>query len=206
MNEPDPELFRRARNGDSDAFGQLLDETSRDLARTFRHRVPARLSSKVDIDDVVQSACRETLERGTRLELVHPAGFRRYVEIVAERRLNRALRHFATEKRSIDREQMINPIVGDSSAPGTWLAQQRRGPATEAETDEQRLRIREAVSSLPEPLRTVALLEMDEMTSPEIARILERPESTIRTWRSQVRSRLHGALREKSSKSGEGGT
>lgn len=197
MEEPDSDLFRRARSGDRDAFGQLLEAAGCDLAKALRSRVPARLKSKVDVDDVVQSAYKETLERGPRLELVHPTAFRRYVEVVAERRLNRALRYFATNKRSVDREQKFDATADDSSipSPGARLALERRGPATEAEVDEQRLRIRDAVENLPEPLRTVALLEMDEMTSPEIAKILERPESTVRTWRSQVRSRLHTALR-----------
>jgi RNA polymerase sigma-70 factor (ECF subfamily) len=70
------------------------------------------------------------------------------------------------------------------------------GPERIVERDRELRLVDEAIRRLPEPLRTVLVLQvLDERTSAEIGELLGRPAGTVRYQISQARKRLAEELR-----------
>ena len=70
------------------------------------------------------------------------------------------------------------------------------GPERIVERERDLRLIDEAIRRLPEPLRTVLVLQvLDERTSAEIGELLDRPAGTVRYQISQARKRLAEELR-----------
>jgi RNA polymerase sigma factor (sigma-70 family) len=200
-DHPD-DLVRRARTGDLDAYAVLLEEHSPRLSGLLRGHIPARLRAKVDVEDLVQSTFREAIEQFPRFELRNPAALGRYLSVVAERRLGHAVARFRAQRRAVEREAPLQPANDSGTWGGSDPPANGPGPATNAQASEARQRIRSCLDQMPEDHRTVLLLEMAGCDGGEIARILEKPESTIRTWRGKARHAVHRQLRSLTSDPG----
>jgi RNA polymerase sigma-70 factor (ECF subfamily) len=89
---------------------------------------------------------------------------------------------------SLDKPSGGGAAAGETDSMATLLQESEPGPATQAETAEEREWVRRAVESLPESLRaTVALVYYQGLKYREAAEILGIPVGT-------VKSRLHTAL------------
>jgi RNA polymerase sigma-70 factor, ECF subfamily len=112
------ELILRARDGDADALGQILEHHRQQLRTVAERELAGQLGARVGASDVVQqtflSACRriQDFRGGTSGE------FAVWLARIHERNIQDAVRrHVATRRRSVDREQPdVQGNLPDSTA------------------------------------------------------------------------------------------
>ena len=189
-------LFERARSGEMDALGQLLELYRSYLELIARFQLDERLRSKMSPSDIVQEtflqAKRGLEEFGGASEVEFLAWLRR----ILVSRLVERIRHYTTGRRNIDLEQQMSTRVDESSQ---WLEKQFEAPDTSpsvsAARREQAVRLADAVANLPAEHREVILLRhVDGLSFPEVAHRLDRElESAKSLWRRAIK-RLRDAL------------
>lgn len=168
-------LVERARRGDREAFGTLVDlYADQAIAVAYGY-----LQQLEDAEDLVQDAFVRALERLDRLAPGSPFGPWFY-RLLVNAALNR--------RKYLGRRQMAELPAGVEASDS---------PAVETERAELRRRLSGALEQLPPDLQTVVILhDLEGFTHPEIARILEIPEGTCRSHLSRARRMLRGLLSE----------
>jgi len=170
----DAELILRARQGDGDAFGILVERHAPLVRRLTR----AVLRHREDADDAAQDAFLSAWVALDRFDLKAPLG-----PWLARIALN-AARDLLRRRRV----RVTDPV------PDTLAA---AGPSPEAETDRALLRFRlgKALADLPERQRVaVVLFEVEGYSHAEIGKLLDVPEGTVRSDVFHARRRLRAAL------------
>lgn len=181
----DLELVERAKQGDANAFGELVDRHHRAALRAAM----AALRSPQDADDAVQEAwiaARDRLE-GFRAE----AEFRTWLLTIV---WNKA----RDRRRSLMRWMMRLASFDDTDAQGVTaleLSGPRQSSSDALLGAELRDGVRRLVASLPKRLRDPLLLVASgEYTYEEVAAMLGQPVGTIK-WRvSDARRQLRVKL------------
>jgi RNA polymerase sigma-70 factor (ECF subfamily) len=176
-------LFRRAKTGDGEALGRLLETYRRYLALLARLQISRRLQGKLDAADVVQEVMLEAhrnlgLFRGTD-EQTFLAWLRR---ILADR-LTKLVRHYwGTRRRDVRLEREIAAAVDDSSrAMGGGLAARQSSPSERAARCEQAVLLANALDQVPDDQREVLVLHhLEELGFPEIAARMGRTVDSVK--------------------------
>jgi len=169
----DDDLVARARQGDSAAFGELVDRHRSAVYRAAR----AALASHADAEDAAQDAF---LAAYRRLDSFRgQASFKTWLLTIAwHQAINR--------RRSVTRilRRMVEPKAEDEG--NSMMAQVAAiGPTPEeaAAHDQQLRAIRAAIIALPSKLRdTLLLAQSQEYTYEEIGAMLGTPVGTVK-WR-----------------------
>ena len=179
--DPDLELVDRWRDGDQDAFAQLVKRHER---RVFG-LLMRMLGSREEAEDAAQDTFLNLHRHGHRFR--REARFSTFVYRVA---VNAAL----NRRRSLGRRRSHMESLALQQAVGEALPQGPVGPEQATAGDEIRQRVQREILSLPKNLRApVILYDLEGLSYGEIAAILEVAEGT-------VKSRIHRArqaLREK---------
>jgi RNA polymerase sigma-70 factor (ECF subfamily) len=172
--DDEPGLVERVRRGDTAAFDTLVN---RYLRRAFS--VAYRLlGQREDAEDLVQDAFMTALQRVDTFEAGRPFA-PWFFRILVNRGLN------ARKARSLRVVHAI-PETAASSTPS---------PEREAERTELRERLSQAMETLPERQRVIVqLFEVEGFGGPEIARILEISDGTVRWHLHEARKTLRRAL------------
>jgi len=85
--------------------------------------------------------------------------------------------------RAPDREQATDFLDPDSGVPEAVDADPERSPEQHHLMSEEKGKIGEALSSLPGPERTALILRhMEDRSYSEIAKLMEAPEGSVKTW------------------------
>ncbi len=163
----DVELLEAWRLGDRDAADALLERHFAPLCRFFRNKVDS------GVDDLIQRTLLACVERRDRF----PQGwcFRTFLFVVARDQL---YMHYRALRRGLDVTQVS---VADLSPSPSTIAARRQEHALVLQV------LREL------PLETQLLLELrfwEDMSGPELARVLDVPEGTIRSRLRLARQRL----------------
>jgi RNA polymerase sigma-70 factor (ECF subfamily) len=168
------ELVTRVRDGDPEAFGELVRRYER---RAFA--VAYRLTGqRQDAEDLVQDAFIAALDKLDSFDEGRPFGawFFRIL-------MNRGTSLFRGRK--VRATEEIPETIGDTAASPDRLAEQ-------AETGE---RVRAAMAELSDRQRLVVqLYELDGFTTGEVADMLEIAEPTVRWTLHAARKRLRAEL------------
>jgi len=170
-NRPEPEpsdrapsdlsLLARARSGDLEAYGQLVERHMR-RAFSIAYRI---VRHREDAEDVVQDAFIRTLEHIDRIELAR--GFQPWLYRVVTNRAVSFLR-----SRSVRTADPLDEGMHQAPTPA---------PDRVTERHELREDLLRALDSLPDRQRTIVLLaDLEGFTSVEIGEILEMPAGTVR--------------------------
>jgi RNA polymerase sigma-70 factor, ECF subfamily len=170
--EADQVLLRRVARGDEGAFTVLYRRHQAAMYRFALRMTGHPWAAEEIVQDVFLTLVRKPKKydasRGTVSSFLY--GITR----------NKVLKHLERSPREISLEQRAE----DGSGTGIIL-QDESTPATIAETDERRKRVRAAVLELPADFReAVILCDLEELSYEDAARIAECPIGTIR-------SRLH---------------
>ena len=170
----DASLVQRARSGDREAFGALVERYMRPayavaLSVTKRHE---------DAEDAVQEAFLTALERLD--ECRKPERFAAWFLTIARNRSRNLVRREAL------RETVSLPATKGSGLPG---------PEKETEISELRGRLKEALAKLTGIQREIVLLhDLEGWTHREIAAALTIPEGTVRSHLHYARKALRKLL------------
>jgi RNA polymerase sigma-70 factor (ECF subfamily) len=154
VNESDSllaELIRRAREGDREALGELLDG-HRDLLRALaRQRLDPRIGARLDASDLVQQTCLSVHKRIAEFQGDDVAQFVAWLKDVHEHNVQNAVRdHVQAQKRAAGREEAFGEReVG---------AARQTSPSQRAMRGEEARRLAGALEQLPEDQREVLRL------------------------------------------------
>ena len=176
--EPDPDLLRRAQDGDEAAFGIIMRAH---YERTFR-LVCAILHNEADARDVCQEVWLKVWKQLPTFR--GDSRFSTWLHPIATRR---ALDHLRKRRRWFDR--FLPYDTGDENAVEVAEPATTENAGSLAEGNETVTRVRAALASLPPKHRAVlALRELEGLSYEEIAQATGIPVGT-------VMSRLHHARR-----------
>jgi len=183
---PTNELLGRARAGDEEARGRLLDAYRSYLTFLARVQLGRRLQGKVDPSDLVQEAFLEAhrdfrrFQGQTEAELL--AWLRR---VLATSLADQIRRYRGTQRRDPRLERRLAAEVDRSSqALERSLMAPDSSPSDRAARREEALSLAEAMEALPEHYREVLLLRhFHGLPFPEIARRLGKTlEAVKKIW------------------------
>jgi len=170
------ELIQRARDGDTEAFGALIEAHAGFVRRLAR----AVLHNRDDADDAAQDAFFSAWRARERFDPTRPfQPWLGQIAINAARDLHR--------RRLIRRTEVI-----PESLPGSGSS-----PAAVAEQADLRQRLNGALAGLPERQRlALVLFEVEGYAHAEIGLVLGIPEGTARSEVFHARRKLRTALGE----------
>jgi RNA polymerase sigma-70 factor (ECF subfamily) len=170
---PTTELLRRARAGDEDACGRLLEAYRGYLTLLARVELGRDLQGKVDPSDVVQEAFLEAHRDFRQFHGQTEADLRAWLRRVLVTSLaDLARRYRGTRRRDPRLERQLAAALDLSSqALEHGLVAPDSSPSDRAQRREDARRLAEALERLPADYRDVLLLRhFQGLTFPEIAR------------------------------------
>lgn len=149
------------------------------------------LRAKESCSDVVQSVCREVLDKLDRYEYRGAASFRHWLYRAALNKIIDHQRYWLAERRSPRREQPFDDAAHDLRDRYATIST----PSREAMNVEDVERIESAFDRLPEHYREVIVLSrIVGLPHREIARQMDRSEEATRTMLRRALVRLSGLL------------
>lgn len=179
----------RARQGDAQALGALLESFRpylRFLARGLRD---SRLQRRLDVSDLIQDTLLEAHRqfdqfRGTTVAEL--AGWLRQIVLGASHRATRT--HVDTGKRAVGRERTVADIKNQVADAG-------QSPSEHLIRHEQAARMADAVARLPDDMQQVLLgRHMDGLPYAILAERLGRSEGAVRVLYTRALRRLRDLL------------
>lgn len=173
----DEQMVERALSGDPEAFGEIV--------RRWERRIFALAFGMLGREEDARDATQETFL----------AAFRNLRNFRGEAKVSSWLHRIAVnqcitrQRRAKVRGETALEDEAEKNA-AAFAGPANASPARVAESREQSMAVRRAITSLPTELRQVVVMkEFEELTFQEIADVLEIPLST-------VKSRLYTALRQ----------
>jgi len=156
------ELIKRARSGESEALGHLLDEHRDYLRAIAGQQLTPKLAGRLDGSDIVQQTCLSVHKQICEFTGNEPAEFVAWLRQIHERNIRNAIRYQAqTQKRSVGREQAFD---------GQDLQGQQITPSQIVIGNEEASRLRAAMAHLPDDEReAVRLRYFENQTMPQIS-------------------------------------
>lgn len=180
MADEDPDLDR-ARQGDREAFGRLVQRHQRRVYAAALHI----LGNHSDADDVAQ----ESFVRAYR-GLATFDGRADFFTWLYRITVNTALNSLRSDKRGTALKTKGNTEAQHVGGRPEALGQVARDPAQQAQQTGEVARVLQAISELSASLRvTLVLATVEELPHKQIAEILEVPEGTV-AWRVNEARRL----------------
>ena len=188
------QLLRRARGGDSDALGQLLEIYRNYLLLLARLHIDRRLRGKVDASDAVQDVFLEAhrafgqFQGSTEQEL---GGWLR--RILASRLGTEVRRFLGAQCRDVRLEQQLDEELDRSSQMARALAPSKSSPSRGASRREQAVLLADALKKLPADHREVIILHhLEGLSFPEIAQRMGRSVGAVeKLWVRALASLRH---------------
>lgn len=193
FEQREAELARRSSAGDVAALTVLLTEGRRRLVAYIASRIPARLRSEVDAEDIVQTALIPAYREIGRFDYRGPGSFQRWIATIALRKLRDALRLRRATRRGGGERMIGGGVAADDSmialldgvtAPG-------RSPSKSLARNEAIATIRKAMEGLPEDYRRALwLVSIEGRSVAEAAAAMGRTERAIHNLCHKARQRL----------------
>ncbi|HEV3078235.1 MAG TPA: sigma-70 family RNA polymerase sigma factor [Gemmataceae bacterium] len=194
------QLLARAGQGDPAAREQLLVLHRQRLRQMIGLRMDRRLAARIDPSDVVQETLADAVEQLADYLRHRPLPFYPWLRQLACKRLGELhRRHVQALKRSVRREEPWAPPLPDESAMVLADKLMGRGssPSARLRRHELRDRVQAALAQLSEHDREVLVLRhLEQLSSPEIAAILEISEGAVYTRHLRALRRLRRLLGE----------
>ncbi|HLU38146.1 MAG TPA: sigma-70 family RNA polymerase sigma factor [Planctomycetota bacterium] len=177
MTAPEPAeirtLVERAASGDRAAVAELLTGHLDELQAFVAGRIGGAVLRRETSADIVQSVCREVLEKAGQFRFPEANAFRRWLYATAERKLGHRHEYHVAARRDVAHEVALPPSVELGALGG---AAGSASPSRAAIAREQMDRVEAAFARLPAHYREVIVQ----------ARVqgLSREEIATRTGRS----------------------
>lgn len=177
-------------NGDQHAAEELVHRYTERLLALVRSRLSAKLSGRIDAEDVVQSAFRSFFRVNASANQTGRLGddLWHLLAAITVRKVHRQVeRHVDAERRSVDRESPISVMANLSP---DILA---RGPSPEEEAiviDE----LRHAMTRMLPLHRQMVELTLQGYSSAQVAALTKRSERLVRLVLEKFRDQLQGSM------------
>jgi len=184
--DPDRALLERARDGDMNAYGELIQE--------HEGRVYGIVCQYVRDEEEARDLTREVFYKAYR-SLSKFRGNSRFSSWICRIAINRSIDHLR-RRRNVRMESLDAPITTDGGGEvERELPDSSPSPEDLLTRDELATKIREAVEQLSPKLRTVTMLrEYEGLSIEEIADVLGVSSGTVKSRIFRARERLRGLL------------
>jgi RNA polymerase sigma-70 factor (ECF subfamily) len=175
------EALGRARQGDAEALGRLLESYRPYLRLLVQGACGGRLRARLDDSDLVQSALLEASRDIARFRGTTPAELTAWLRQIALRTVSHALReHLGTDGRDAGRERPLGEAIDPAPTP-----------AEEATRADLAARLAAALARLPADMQAVLLGRHQEgLPYAELAGRLGRSEGAVRVLYTRALRRL----------------
>jgi RNA polymerase sigma-70 factor (ECF subfamily) len=184
MHAPGHDLVSRAAGGEEAARAELLAQHLGALRAYVRMRLGRALRAKEESAELAQSVVREALEDLPRLEDRGHDGFRRWLLVRAEHKIQDRGRFWRRERRDARRE--VAPATAADRALHSLTT-----PSRVAAGREELARLERAFAELPADQREVILKSrVAGLTHEQIAREMGRTPQATRSLLSREMARL----------------
>jgi RNA polymerase sigma-70 factor (ECF subfamily) len=182
-------LFDKARAGDADALGQMLETLRRYLALIAEVELDGELRPKVAASDLVQQTFLRAQQAFDGFQGSSEAEWRGWLRRILVNELQQANRCFrGTEKRNVEREV---PLTGDDSdASQRDLAYDDETPSQQAGAKEDLLRLERAMVELPADYRRIIELRSGRATFEQIGHSMGRSAEAARKFWARAVEKL----------------
>ena len=190
-------LVEAAAKGDGEAVNRLLEHYLVELRAFVRLRSGALLRERESHSDLVQSVCREVLERQDGFRYAGEAAFRRWLFTMAMRKIHDRRDYFLAQKRDVGRDLRGDAgSVSDEEALldcyGSFLT-----PSRHANAREELARVEAAFAELRDEAREViTLVRILGLSSKEAAAEMGKSEGAIRVLLYRSLAKLSQILTE----------
>lgn len=184
------DLMRRAKAGDREALGRLLERHLPGVRAFVRLNAGRAIRERESTSDLVQSICREVLEDVQTLASDEESAFKKWLFTAAARKIVDRDRHIHAARRDARRE---TPIDDDTSRAPELAAPYAafRSPSGDLAMKDEIRRIEEAFDRLPDDQRRVlTLTSIVGLSCAEVATALDKSEVAVRQALSRARARL----------------
>jgi RNA polymerase sigma-70 factor (ECF subfamily) len=195
---PPDELLERARQGDREALGRLLEVQHAALHRLAERQLAGRVAVRVAASDIVQQTFLEAHRSFPQFAGRDARELASWLQAILDHKVAGAIRdHALLQKRSVHREQSLD----DSQGGGTPLKQALdaglSSPSQKAMRAEETQRLAQALTTLPDDQReAVRLRHLEGWALADIARHLGRTQAAtaglIKRGMQALRRRMHG--------------
>jgi RNA polymerase sigma-70 factor (ECF subfamily) len=192
VDPPSRALVNSARSGDASALPKLLDRHLPGLNSYIQLRIGPLLRTKETPEDLVQSVCREVLQKLDGFEFRTEAQFRHWLFQQAERKIIDRARMWQSERRDPRREVAL--AEGSSSGTEEPIGQDPT-PSACASLREEVARLEKVMQQLPPDYREVILLSrIVGLSNVEVAERMKRSPGAVRVLLLRALARLTSLL------------
>jgi RNA polymerase sigma factor (sigma-70 family) len=194
-----PPLAQEAATPPESLIVDALLERHLESLRGFIDRHTGRLlRCRESRSDLVQSVCREVLERADRFRHRGEARFRNWLYATAARKIKNRIRYFRAERRNGEREVRLAEALRSTWDRNLPPPRQRlRTPSQDAVMQENLEKLQRALMRLTVDQRNAILWSrFAGVSGAELARLLGRSEGATRTLLSRALAMLADHLGE----------
>ena len=194
----------RARAGDVEARDRLFAACRSYVGLVARATLERRLQAKVDASDLVQQTLLDAHRDFSQFAGTTEQEWLAWLRKILIHNTGDAYRHFAADKRQIQREISLHSPLNGSSQPesqglGFDLASPGDTPSQIVLGKEQELAVAEAISQLPEDYREVVFLRnVQRLPFEEVAVRMERSRPAVQMLWMRALHQLREILGEAS--------
>ena len=186
-------LLARARGGDQEALGRLLEEYREYLRLLARSRVGRDLQVRLDPSDLVQETLLEAHRDFRQFLGETEAELTVWLRRILVRNLTDQLKHHHSQKRNFQREQPLAELVEQAHEA---LAAPLSTPSAHAARREQAVLLAAALAQLPDDYREVVTMRhLEGRSFEEVAAAMGRTSGAVRMLWMRALERL-GVLLE----------
>ena len=191
------DLLERARRGDAEALGRLLELHRPVLHHLAQRQLDGRIAVRVAASDVIQQTFLEAHRRFGQFAGREELEWNAWLRAILEHRVAGAIRdHALLQKRTVRRERSMDQDQGSEPGLKQGLDAGHSSPSQKAMRVEEKARLEGALGALPEDQReAVRLRHLEGWALADIARRMNRtPAATaglIKRGMQALRRRLH---------------
>ena len=180
-------------------FERLSREHGERLQRFVRLKLGAELRGRLDSQDVVQEVLLEAFQRYLALPAdAEPEGeaFLRWLAPIVTHRIQSLARfHLGAERRSLRREEDMDPVGGPDALAGLG-----RTPSGEVSAAEEAQRLRDAIARLtPREREVITLVHFEKLRVREAAQRMGKTPNATSVLLHEALSKLRRFLGERES-------
>lgn len=187
--DPTRALLQQASRGDGNALSALIERHLPALQRFVRLRTGPLLRQRESVSDLVQSVCRELLERQQGFEYRGEAQFRHWLYTAALNKIREHHRYHAAQRRAPGLE------TSEGEARLAEVCAEELSPSQQAIARETLDRLEHAMDALPEEYREVILLcRVIQLPHEEVAAQMGRSVDSVRNLLHRALARLAGLV------------
>lgn len=183
---PQDDWFSRLADGDPEIVEQFWEQYGAPMRRVAERQIADRLRTRVDADDIVQSACRTFFRRigEGQFDISDSESLWRLLLTITLNKARMQARFHTRDRRSIGREQAL---------PEHGAFQPSETESFLEKVDFSDL-LEFVIDQLDDEQRQILTMTLDGKQQSEIAAVLECSERTVRRMRTRIQEQLRDLL------------